>query len=173
MIEIIPFAEKYRQDVVDVILPILQSEFDFAVTLDQQPDLLDIPNFYQKDNGNFWIALSDGVVVGTISLLIIGNGRGALRRMFVKESFRGKKYGLARSLLDALLQWCLTIGVREVYLGTTEKFLAAHRFYEKNGFTEIQKPALPSRFPGMTGDTKFYKFTLREEAAQHGTAVDG
>ena len=44
-----------------------------------------------------------------------------------------------------------------ILLGTTEKFLAAQRFYEKNGFTEIQKDALPPKFPVMTVDVKFYK----------------
>jgi predicted N-acetyltransferase YhbS len=46
--------------------------------------------------------------------------------------------------------------VREVFLGTTARFLAAHRFYEKNGFREIARQALPHSFPVMSVDTKFY-----------------
>ena len=37
-------------------------------------------------------------------------------------------------MLDTLLRWCGEHAIDEVYLGTTAKFLAAHRFYEKNGF---------------------------------------
>ena len=47
-------------------------------------------------------------------------------------------------------------GVAEIFLGTTEKFLAAHRFYEKNGFRELQKAGLPKAFPIMAVDSKFY-----------------
>jgi hypothetical protein len=51
-------------------------------------------------------------------------------------------------------------GLWEVYLGTTEKFFAAHRFYEKNGFREIAQTKLPASFPIMTVDTKFYSRSL-------------
>jgi RimJ/RimL family protein N-acetyltransferase len=50
--------------------------------------------------------------------------------------------------------------VTEIYLGTTAEFLAAHRFYEKNGFKEIAKSQLPPAFPIMAVDTKFYKQQL-------------
>ncbi len=35
-----------------------------------------------------------------------------------------------------------------------------HRFYEKNGFEEINPDTLPASFPRMTIDTKFYKFEI-------------
>jgi hypothetical protein len=53
MIEIVPFSKHHQSGVVDVILPIQQSEFGIPITLDAQPDLLDIPGFYQKGIGNF------------------------------------------------------------------------------------------------------------------------
>lgn len=77
--------------------------------------------------------------------------------MFVKAPFRGPQHGVARRLLHTLLQWCSRRGVSEIYLGTTAEFLAAHRFYEKNGFTEIPRSELPPAFPVMSVDTKFYK----------------
>jgi hypothetical protein len=43
---------------------------------------------------------------------------------------------------------------------TTQKFLAAHKFYEKNGFMEIRKNQLPDTFPIMKVDSKFYKFKV-------------
>jgi hypothetical protein len=51
--------------------------------------------------------------------------------------------------------------VRDIFLGTTGKFLAAHRFYEKNAFTEIDAAELPPAFPRMAVDTKFYRMVLR------------
>jgi GNAT superfamily N-acetyltransferase len=51
-------------------------------------------------------------------------------------------------------------GVREILLGTTERFLAAHRFYERNGFQPIDAAALPPEFPRMAVDTRFYRLTL-------------
>jgi N-acetylglutamate synthase-like GNAT family acetyltransferase len=160
MIEIVPFSKHHISGVVDVILPIQQLEFDIPITLDDQPDLLDIPGFYQKGSGNFWVALHGSEIVGTIALLDIGNNQGALRKMFVKAQFRGSRQGVARRLLRVLLDWCELHNIYEIYLGTTAKFLAAHRFYEKNGFLEIQQSELPISFPVMSVDTKFYKYLL-------------
>jgi N-acetylglutamate synthase-like GNAT family acetyltransferase len=50
--------------------------------------------------------------------------------------------------------------VKHIYLGTTAKFLAAHRFYEKHGFDLIEQDQLPSSFPVMVVDTRFYVMDL-------------
>lgn len=166
MIDVVPFSSQHGAGVIDVILPIQQAEFGIPVTLEGQPDLLDIPGFYQKGRGNFWVALSGTEVVGTISLLDIGNAHGALRKMFVRAPFRGPAYGVASRLPETLLGWCERERIREVYLGTTAKFLAAHRFYEKNGFAEIDKSELPAAFPITSVDTKFYVRSVQGPDAQ-------
>jgi N-acetylglutamate synthase-like GNAT family acetyltransferase len=172
LIEVVSYCEQYRDAVVDVILPIQQSEFGIPITLAAQPDLLDISGFYQKKDGNFWVALHGPDVVGTVALLDIGNGQGALRKMFVKTAYRGREPGVAHRLLDVLLQWCARRELLELYLGTTTKFLAAHRFYEKHGFFEIHKSQLPGAFPIMSVDTKFYKLVLGGSAVGPGGRAD-
>ncbi|WDZ94285.1 GNAT family N-acetyltransferase [Herbaspirillum sp. WKF16] len=156
MIEIRPFSSEHAAGVVDVILPIQQQEFGIPITLEGQPDLNDIPGFYQKGRGNFWVALDGGKVVGTVSLLDIGNNQVALRKMFVAATHRGKEHGTAKRLLDGAVAWASDKGVAQIYLGTTAKFLAAHRFYEKNGFRLVEKAELPEAFPVMVVDTRFY-----------------
>ncbi|KAF1043816.1 MAG: dTDP-fucosamine acetyltransferase [Herbaspirillum frisingense] len=156
MIEIQAFSPEHAAGVVDVILPIQQQEFEIPITLEGQPDLNDIPGFYQKGNGNFWVALEGGKVVGTVSLLDIGNQQVALRKMFVAATHRGKEHGTAGRLLDGAVAWAKQKGVTQIYLGTTAKFLAAHRFYEKNGFRLVEKSTLPAAFPVMVVDTRFY-----------------
>ena len=47
--------------------------------------------------------------------------------------------------------------MRRIYLGTTEAFTAAHRFYEKNGFHRVERAALPQSFPVMAVDTRYYQ----------------
>lgn len=160
MTRIIPFAPQYAAGVIDLILPIQQNEFGVPVTLEAQPDLLDIPGFYQRGAGNFWVARVDGKVVGTIALLDIGDRQAALRKMFVNSEYRGPVSGVAQRLLDTLLVWCEGLGLHEIFLGTTEQFLAAHRFYGKNGFREITKSQLPLAFPVMAVNTKFYSRML-------------
>ncbi|SDF20763.1 GNAT family N-acetyltransferase [Sporomusa acidovorans] len=154
------FSKEYQDEVIDLILDIQQKEFSIPIRKEDQPDLSDIPNFYQTQGGNFWIAVDDQQVVGTIALIDIGNHQGALRKMFVKTEYRGKTFNTAKLLLSALLSWASDHHMQEIFLGTTEKFLAAHRFYEKNKFAQIPKEHLPRAFPLMKVDTRFYKLML-------------
>lgn len=48
MIEIIPYSKIHLSGVIDVILPIQKEEFGIQIELKDQPDLLDIPNYYQN-----------------------------------------------------------------------------------------------------------------------------
>jgi N-acetylglutamate synthase-like GNAT family acetyltransferase len=151
---------KHADDVVALILPIQQTEFEIPVSLEAQPDLQNIPSFYQHGNGNFWVALHEREIVGTVALLDIGNSQVALRKMFVRAEYRGPEHGTAKRLLETLVAWSQARRIQEVYLGTTAKFLAAHRFYQKNDFQEIARTDLPASFPVMLVDTKFYCRTL-------------
>lgn len=154
------YAEEYKEQIINLILDIQQNEFQIPITKEDQPDLSDIENFYQSGSGNFWIAVNQNCVVGTIALIDIGNGQGALRKMFVKSAYRGKIYNTAKFLLQTAIEWAKKHKMQEIYLGTTEKFLAAHRFYEKNQFIQLPKENLPKNFPVMKVDTRFYKLHL-------------
>jgi N-acetylglutamate synthase-like GNAT family acetyltransferase len=157
-IEIQEYSDLYKDQVINLILGIQVEEFSIPVSIQDQPDLLQIPLFYQKGNGNFWIALDGEAVVGTIALIDIGNFQVALRKMFVAKAYRGKEHGVAQNLLQVLLAWCQKKELCEIYLGTTTAYLAAHRFYEKNSFEEIMKEDLPAAFPVMQVDSKFYRY---------------
>lgn len=156
MIDIQAFSNPHKQGVIDLILPIQQQEFGIPVSLDDQPDLQTIEDFYQRGYGNFWVAVAGERVVGSVGLLDIGGGQAALRKMFVAPDYRGSRHGAAKRLVETLVSWCRDKGVRRVFLGTTAQFLAAHRFYEKNGFRELPRKRLPANFPVMQVDSKFY-----------------
>ncbi|MEM7061778.1 MAG: GNAT family N-acetyltransferase [Cyanobacteria bacterium P01_B01_bin.77] len=165
MVHIRSFQPEDALAVAGLILPIQQSEFGIPITLEAQPDLLNIQGFYQRNRGNFWVGVAGGRVIGTVGLLGIGNGQAALRKMFVAAAYRGKQHGVAQRLLEQLVVWCRDKAITSVYLGTTAKFLAAHRFYEKNGFGEIEQSTLPETFPIMAVDTKFYKLEIKRNPA--------
>ena len=155
-----PFVKADEQGVVDLILPIQQGEFGVLVTLEDQPDLLDIPSFYQTGRGGFWVAEAQGRVIGSIALKAFGSGQGALRKMFVAAPWRGKQAGVAQALLETLLAHTSATGTDEIILGTVEILRAACRFYEKNGFTRVALEDLPPAYPRMAVDTLFYRLRL-------------
>jgi len=154
------YTDIHKNDVTDLILSIQVVEFGIPITLELQPDLKEITKFYQTNNGNFWIAKIEDRIIGTISLLDIGNHQGALRKMFVDKNYRGKEFGVGQKLLTTLVDWASYKGITEIFLGTTEKFIRAQRFYEKNGFKAIAKQELPGTFPVMEVDIKFYRLSV-------------
>lgn len=160
---VVPFRPEFEEQVVELIVGIQRGEFGIDITAEQQPDLRRIPAYYQTGRGNFWVALEGSRVVGTASLLDIGYGQVALRKMFVHPEHRGAARGTAGRLLAELLAWAREREVAEIFLGTTPHYHAAHRFYEKSGFSEIERSGLPEAFPVMEVDTKFYHLRLRED----------
>jgi GNAT superfamily N-acetyltransferase len=161
MITIEAFQPGDTLGVVNVIVPIQRDEYGIAITAEDQPDLAEIPSFYQTGAGGFWVAQADdGQIVGTIGLKDIGGRQAALRKMFVLASHRGREHGVAARLLETLLEHARRVGLSGVWLGTTDKFVAAHRFYEKHGFRRVEKAELPEGFLFMPVDTRFYGLDL-------------
>lgn len=159
-ITIEPLNNAYCEQIVNLILPIQQIEFNVPVTLADQPDLLDIETNYLQNGGSFLGAKHRDELVGTIALINTGHKACALRKMFVKKEFRGKEHGIAQLLLDNQIEFCSANGITDIYLGTVSMLKAAHRFYEKNGFTKISADALPPYFPRMKADDVFYHFHI-------------
>ena len=158
--EILIYRKEYEQGVIDLILPIQQAEFAVPVTIADQPDLQNVKGFYQQGKGNFWIAVDDNKVIGTIALIDIGNRQVALRKMFVDVHYRGKTFGVAQRLMETVIEWCKEEGIDEIYLGTINIMEAARKFYLKNGFVELAKEMLPASFPLMKVDNRFFKRTV-------------
>jgi len=161
MLEIRQISNPYSEAVIDLILNIQQKEFNVPITIDDQPDLLHIDEFYFATGGNFWGAFINNELVGTIALVKFDEKAAAIRKMFVKKEFRGSEYSIAQKLLEILITYCCENGIDEVYLGTVSILQAALRFYEKNHFKIIEKENLPAKFPLMNADNVFCFLNLK------------
>ncbi len=159
--QITVYRKQDEQEVIDLILPIQQNEFGVPVTIADQPDLLDVENFYFKGHGHFWVIKDGKKLTGTIALIDIGNRQSALRKMFVHKDYRGKEKGIGQQLLSHVTDWCRQKGIDEIYLGTFDRLEAAQRFYLKNGFVALEKQSLPASFPLMQVDNRFFKLQLK------------
>lgn len=71
---IMPYGTEYRTEVLSLILHIQNDEAKINLSLEEQPDLQCISESYRTPGGEFWIAIADGHVVGTIGLMMKNNG---------------------------------------------------------------------------------------------------
>lgn len=150
-IRITQYQPQHHRSVVDIITSIQQEEFGLPIRYEDQPDLINIPKFFDL----FLVALHNNTPVGTIGGKILEDFA-IIRKMFVVKDFRGKDFGIAQKLLDTLEYEMESREIKQIYLGTTELFKSAHKFYERNNYIEILQENLPSAFPIMKIDTKFY-----------------
>ncbi len=135
------YSGKFDDEIIALILSIQNDEAKIGLSLQEQPDLLDIHHSYQEPGGEFWIALSDGRVIGTIGLMLKEKHCAVLKKFFVKKEFRSQKIGLA--LYNELLKYAISKDVHNIILDTPAVAHASHRFYEKAGFYRISTAELP------------------------------
>jgi ribosomal protein S18 acetylase RimI-like enzyme len=155
MIKVESFQNKYQNSVIKHIKKVLGSECGFEVNREKTPDLWSIDKIYKKSGGNFWVALSNDAVIGTMALKNIGNKRGLLKRLYIQKKYRGQ--GVASNLLNTLLTFAKKQNFETIYLGTAKKMITANKFYQKHNFEMIQKlpPGLPTH-----GNPIFYKLNI-------------
>ena len=120
--------------------------------------MLHINLSYQQSGGEFWIALSNGNVTGTIGLMLRENHCAVLKKFFVSKEYRSQKIGLA--LYKELIRFAEKAGVRHIILDTPSVAKVSHKFYEKAGFRKIDKAQLPIEYVYPDRDSLLYMLDL-------------
>ena len=152
------YSGTYDDEIISLILNIQNDEAGIDLSIQEQPDLLDIELYYQQPGGNFWVALLDGKVIGTIGLMLKEEHCAILKKFFVKKEFRSQKVGLA--LYEVLLKYAKVAGVQHIILDTPSVAHASHRFYEKAGFHIVRKDELPVSYSYPDRDSILYLLNL-------------
>ena len=156
--EIKTYSENYKVEIISLILEIQNDEAGINLSLQEQPDLLDISQSYQRNGGEFWIALNDNKIIGTIGLMKKEQQCAILKKFFVKKEFRTQKVGLA--LYNELLTFAKSLDVQHIILDTPSVALASHKFYQKAGFRRINIEELPVSYSYPDRDSIIYMLDL-------------
>jgi len=104
------------------------------------PDLLAFPSHYAAPRGTFFVIRRDGNVVGSVGVERLDGETAELHRLYLDATLRGR--GLGRALVEAVLAWCRTEGIRHLILWSDTRFDRAHVLYERMGFQRTDERAL-------------------------------
>ena len=111
-----------------------------------EKELADLPGDYAPADGRLLLAYDDGVLVGCVALRKIGEDICEMKRLFLRDRFRGQ--GLGRSLIDAIINEAKQIGYKRMRLDTLPpKMDKAIALYKELGFKEID-PYYNNPVPG-------------------------
>ena len=104
--------------------------------------------------GRLLLAFADEKIAGCIALRKLEDGVCEMKRLFVKDEFRGQKIGIA--LIEKLIEEARKIGYEKIRLDTfPPKMGKAVGIYESYGFREI-----PPYYDNPYGDTLFMELAL-------------
>ncbi|KAJ8356723.1 hypothetical protein SKAU_G00195170 [Synaphobranchus kaupii] len=113
----------------------------------------------------FWVAESDGLVVGTVACLPSRKHTGRecleLKRMAVRRSHRG--LGIAKSLCRAVAEFAREKGYRQVLLYASVVQADAQKLYEGVGYRRVGESVVPETLAKLVNFTLIeYRYTLME-----------
>ena len=101
-----------------------------------EDELENLPGKYAAPEGRLLLAKSGEALAGCAALRKIDAKTCEMKRLFVRETFRGS--GLGKQLVEILIVEARKIGYRKMRLDTLQdKMPSAIRLYERLGFRQI------------------------------------
>ncbi len=92
---------------------------------------------YGRPEGRLYIAFCDGKPAGCIGLRKIDHERSEMKRLYVRDDFRGKHIGSI--LANKIVEDAREIGYKSILLDTFSFLECAIKMYKKMGFYEIEQ----------------------------------
>ena len=96
-----------------------------------------LPGSYAPPRGRLYLATLDGRPVGCVALQPLDEVTGEVKRMFVLAMARRR--GVARALMEQLMQDARVLGYHRLRLGTLDEMVAAQELYRTLGFVGIPR----------------------------------
>lgn len=130
------YEQRDREAVLRLFRDFMAEVGDFAAYVDRAiaEELGRIGEYYAA--GGFWVAESDGAVVGMAGIERQSETLAELRRMVVARMHRRR--GIAKALLATAESFCRDAGYASIVLNTSELQQPAMRLYESSGYRRVR-----------------------------------
>jgi carbonic anhydrase len=102
-----------------------------------QKELDELPGNYVSPDGALLVAEIDRALVGCAALEKIDNSKCEMKRVWVRDKYRGFNIGV--SLINLLIDRAKEFGYKKMYLETIPKSKKALEIYASIGFRKIAK----------------------------------
>ena len=119
-----------------------------------EAELAELPGKFAMPNGRLYLAYSDEKLAGCIALRKLDDGICEMKRLFVREGFRGEHIGI--QLIEKFIEDATTLGYKKMRLDTfPPKMGKAVSLYHSHGFEPI-----PAYYDNPHPDVLFMELAL-------------
>lgn len=119
-----------------------------------EAELAELPGKFAMPNGRLYLAYSDEKLAGCIALRKLDDGICEMKRLFVREGFRGERIGI--QLIEKVIEDATTLGYKKMRLDTfPPKMGKAVSLYHSHGFEPI-----PAYYDNPHPDVLFMELAL-------------
>jgi GNAT superfamily N-acetyltransferase len=115
---------------------------------DFEQELARLPGTYAPPKGRLLVARSDVGLAGTVALRPLGEGICEMKRLFVREAYRGQ--GLGRRLVDRILDEARRIGYQRMRLDTLAHMTEAVALSNQSSDLMVTTTHYPTRLFELT-----------------------
>lgn len=126
--------------VVRLITDVL-AEFGFPLSMGGlEQDLRELDDRYRSGRAGFWVATRDAAIVGCVAVRPKAGADAAtceLKRLYLRPDCRGS--GLGQALYEHAEAFARAAGYQRIWLDSSRRFGRAHRLYERNGYTLLER----------------------------------
>lgn len=114
----------------------INPEFHLYLEIQHYDDEKENPSLkYALPDGRLYLDISDdGIARGCIALRKLSDGKGEVKRLYVRPEYRGN--GIATALVERIIEDARNIGYKELYLDTLPELESAVRLYKSFCFEE-------------------------------------
>ena len=146
-----------RPDEMDVLRQLFR-EYEAWLQVDLcfqgfEQELAALPGAYGPPQGGIWLCERDGEVAGCVALRPLDQGRCEIKRLWVREAYRGQSLG--RRLAETALREGKAKGYARVCLDTLGQMTEARQLYNSLGFHEI-----PAYYDNPLVDVRYFEREL-------------
>ena len=113
-----------------------------------------LQEMYSEPNGGLILAINENKIIGVAGIRKFKNKDCELKRMFVKEEYRGS--GIGRKILEYAIELAKKLKYDKLKLDTHESMKSAIKMYKGYGFKEIPQ----YRFNPVE-EVRFFELKLR------------
>ncbi len=155
MIEILQIGTPEQIEPAQTLFREYEAWFGLALCFQNfDAEVANLPGKYAAPEGRLLLAFADENLAGCIALRKLEDGICEMKRLFVKDGFRGQKIGIL--LIQKLIEEAKEIGYQKMRLDTfPPKMAKAVKLYEYYSFVEI-----PPYYHNPYGETLFMEKDL-------------